>query len=97
MKRKIFVVISVLFLTVCLCGLTIAKDLAAGSEVTITGTINADNQLIDVEGQAFDLADTGKGMKVKAMIGKKIQIKGTVLENEGQKTVRISDYEIIKE
>ena len=97
MKRKIFVVISVLFLTVCLCGLTIAKDLAAGSKVTITGTINADNQLVDVEGQAFDLANTGKGMEVKAMIGKKIQIKGTVLENEGQKTVRISDYKIIKE
>lgn len=91
MRKTISVALSVVLLTVAFCGLAVA-----GEEVTIMGTVNAENQLVDESGQAFSLADTAEGLEVKAMVGKKVQITGTLEEQEGQKVVTVSNYEIME-
>jgi hypothetical protein len=74
-----------------------AEKKAAESEVIITGTINDANQLVDKEGQVFSIAVTKEGQEMITNVGQKVQVKGTVLESEGQKQISVSAYKVIKE
>ncbi|AOY57756.1 MULTISPECIES: hypothetical protein [Desulfococcus] len=67
-----------------------------GDQIVVSGMINDSSQLVDDSGYVYELADTGQGAEVKSMIGKKIQIKGTVLEEEGRASVEVHDYTILE-
>jgi len=67
---------------------------AADSEVIITGIIYG-NQLMDKEGQIFNIGDTQKGNELATNFGKTVKVKGTVLESEGQKQINVSTYKVI--
>jgi hypothetical protein len=69
----------------------------AGSEVSISGVINEDGQLVDDNGMAYDLADNDEGNEVMEMVGQKVAVKGTVMETEGTKIITISSFKIIEE
>jgi hypothetical protein len=98
MKRTICLVVCALFMVVMMSGVAIsAEKKAAESEVIITGTINDANQLVDKEGQVFSIAVTKEGQELVTNVGQKVQVKGTVLENEGQKQISVSAYKVIKE
>ena len=98
MKRTICLVVCALFMVVMMSGVAIsAEKKAAESEVIITGTINDANQLVDKEGQVFSIAVTKEGQEMITNVGQKVQVKGTVLENEGQKQISVSAYKVIKE
>ena len=56
-------------------------------ETILTGIINNANQLVDNYGQTFDVADNEEGKELVNHVGKKVQVKGTVLESEGQKQI----------
>jgi hypothetical protein len=76
--------------------LSVAGIAVAGDEVSITGTINEDSQLVDSSGNSYDIADTEQGYEVMEMTGKKVSVKGTVMEEEGTKTISITSFEVIK-
>ena len=98
MKRTICLVVCALFMVVMMSGVAIsAEKKAAESEVIITGTINDANQLVDKEGQVFSIAVTKEGQELVTNVGQKVQVKGTVLESEGQKQISVSAYKVIKE
>jgi len=98
MKRTICLVVCALFMVVMMSGVAIsAEKKAAESEVIITGTINDANQLVDKEGQVFSIAVTKEGQEMITNVGQKVQVKGTVLESEGQKQISVSAYKVIKE
>jgi hypothetical protein len=65
-------------------------------DLMITGTINNANQIVDKDGQIFDVADTQQGQELVTHVGLKVQVKGTVMESEGKKQISVSAYEIIK-
>lgn len=80
--------------------------LGAGSEkeamshpdqVTLSGTINESSQLVDDHGKEFRLADTDEGRQLKALIGKKVEITGTLMEDAGENVVEVREYKILKE
>lgn len=73
-----------------------AVEQAAATEQVLRGTIDANSQLIDEKGEVFNLANNDKGMEVKSMSGMKVEIKGTVMEKEGQKVVEVIEYNILK-
>jgi|GEM_PF-1537403 len=74
-----------------------AEETMPGSDqIVVSGMINESSQLVDDNGYVYELADTGQGAEVKSMIGKKIEIKGTVLEEEGQVSVEVDDYTILE-
>ncbi len=64
----------------------------AGSEVSISGAINEDGQLVDNNGMAYDIAENDKGNEVMEMVGVKVTVKGTVMEAEGTKIITISSF-----
>lgn len=76
---------------------TQAQDTAAESAgIIVSGTINDANQLIDAQGKAFELSEkTEQGLEVKALVGQKVQLKGTVLEAEGQNVMQVQEYKIL--
>jgi hypothetical protein len=63
----------------------------------ITGTVSDANQLVDQQGQIFSIADTKEGMELATHIGVKVQVKGTVMESEGEKQIKVSAYKLIKQ
>jgi hypothetical protein len=71
-------------------------NLPAGEELSLSGTIDENSRFIDEQGEIFNLADNDKGMEVKALTGQKVEIKGTVMEAEGEKTVEVTEYSIIE-
>jgi ribosomal protein L4 len=100
MKRTICLVVCALFVVVMMSGVAFSaeKNVAKqGQEMMITGSINNANQIVAKDGQIFDVADTQEGKELLSHVGMKVQVKGTVLENEGKKQISVSAYEIIKE
>ena len=100
MKRTICLVMSALFLVVMMSGVALSSEKGAAmqeQEVMISGTINDANQLVDKDGQIFNVTDTEQGKELVTHVGMKVNVKGTLLENEGQKQISVSAYEIIKE
>jgi hypothetical protein len=106
MKRTICLVVCALFVVVTMSGVAFSVDKAPAmaekatamqdQEVLITGTINNANQIVDKDGQIFNVADTEEGKELLTHVGMKVQVKGTVLESEGKKEISVSAYEIIK-
>ena len=90
--KKIFLGILIIGLTVFLSGIAIA-----GAEVSISGVINEDGQLVDDDGMAYDIAENEEGDEVMEMVGSKVTVKGTVMEAEGTKIITISSFKIIEE
>ncbi|MCG6905703.1 MAG: hypothetical protein LJE63_03680 [Desulfobacteraceae bacterium] len=87
-----------LVLVALFSGFAAASDQqAAGESVMITGTVNEDNQIVSQEGETFGVADTEKGAELKSFVGMKIQVTGTVLEQDGAKVIDVQAYEIVKE
>lgn len=73
-----------------------AEIIPEKDQIIVSGRINESSQLVDDNGHTYDLADTDQGAEVKSMVGKKVQIKGAVLEEEGQVSVEVHDYSILE-
>ena len=99
MKRTICLLVCSLFVVVMMSGVALSAEKAAekqAQEMMITGTINNANQIVDKDGQLFDVADTKEGKELVSHVGMKVQVKGTVLESEGKKQISVTAYEIMK-
>lgn len=72
------------------------ETMPEGSEITLSGTINENSQFVSAEGEAFELADTDQGLEVKSLIGRQVEIKGTVMEGEDQSVVEVHEYKILE-
>jgi len=68
-----------------------------GGNVTIVGTVNDDNQIVDNAGVVYEVADNEMGEEVMEHVGKKLQVKGTVMEDEEGKSISITSYTVIEE
>jgi hypothetical protein len=69
---------------------------AAADEVSITGTVNEDSQLVADSGTVYDIGDTEKGNEVMELVGKKVSVKGTVMEAEGTKIITITEFNVME-
>ena len=90
--KNIFLGILIIGLTIFLSGIAVA-----GPEVSISGVINEDGQLVDEEGMFYDIAENDEGNEVMDMVGHKVSVKGTVMEAEGTKIITITSFEIFEE
>ena len=70
---------------------------AIGGEVTIVGTVNDDNQIVDNSGVVYEVGDNDMGEEVMEHVGKKLEVKGTVMEEEDSKMITITSYTVIEE
>ena len=93
MERNISLgLIVVMTALMLLTGISCAGDQhTAETEVQLSGALNAGNQFVDEAGQAYDLAINEKTAELLDMPRQKIEIKGTVLEQDGQRTLTITE------
>lgn len=90
--KQIFIGISIISLTVFLSGIAMA-----GSEVSISGIINEDGQLVDDDGVTYDISENDEGNEVMEMVGQKVTLNGTVVDADGTKLITISTFKILEE
>ena len=75
----------------------IASPALSGGAVTIVGTLNDDNQIVDNVGVVYEVAENDMGEEVMEHVGKKLEIKGTVIEEEDSKMITIASYPVLEE
>ena len=68
----------------------------AGNAVTLVGTVTDDNQIQDEAGIKYQVSENEMSGEVLELVGKKVQIKGTVMEEEGVKKITIMSYEVVE-
>jgi len=99
MKRTISTAVCSLFVVVMMTGVAFSDEKGASmqdQELMMVGTVNNANQIVDKDGQIFDVADTQEGKELVSYVGLKVRVKGTVLESEGKKQISVSAYKIMK-
>ena len=100
MKTTIYLVVCALFMGVVMSGAALSVEKRATEqeqEIIMTGRINNSNQIIDKWGRIFGIYNTKEGREMAIHVGMKVYVKGAIQEREGQKWIRVSVFEIIKE
>jgi hypothetical protein len=92
MKEFALMGLSAVLVILWVAGIGLAADV-----VTIQGQVTEDSQLMDAEGNLFDIAVTEKGNEILSILGEKIEIRGTVVEAEGMKEITVESYRILEE
>jgi hypothetical protein len=70
---------------------------AIGGDITIVGTVNDEYQIVDDAGTVYDVEDNEKGEEIVEHVGQKIQVKGTVMEDEDGKMITITSFTVMEE
>ena len=91
MKMKTMVLFTVLLVAT----LSIGTALAGG--VTVTGEVNDDFQIITDTGDVYDVAEDEKGESLAANVGKKVVVQGTLMEEDGIKTIVVASFKVLDE
>jgi hypothetical protein len=70
----------------------------ASEPVTIQGEVNDSYQIVDSNGQVYEIADTAQGNDlVENHIGEKAKVVGTVQTEEDLKIITVTKFEILAE
>lgn len=90
MKKTALISLLTVIVLVFAFGVGIAAD-----PVTIQGQVNEDSQLVDDQGNIYDIADTEEGMQVMEMVGEKVEVRGTLMEEEGAQEITVESFSVI--
>ena len=63
---------------------------------TISGIVNPNSEFVDDRGRTLRLANSDEGQAVQSLVGQRVEIKGTVMDDGGRQTVDVSNYKVIK-
>jgi len=66
------------------------------TEVTIVGTVDSSGKFTSEDGQAYAIADNDMGQELMKMVDKRVEVMGAVLEQEGSRTITVSEYKQIE-
>jgi hypothetical protein len=92
MQKRISLGLVVLMAAILVAGISCAGDQQAlETEVLLKGSLNQDNQFVDENGQTYSLAINEKTAELLDMPRQVIEIEGTLLEQDGRKTLAITD------
>jgi len=64
----------------------------SAAEVTIVGTVDSSGKLTSEDGQGYAIADNDMGRELRQMVHKKVEVRGAVLEQEGSRTITVTEY-----
>lgn len=91
MKKMMIVSLLALFALVLATGIGIAAE-----PVTLQGQVTEDNQLMTDDGEVYDIADTEQGAQVMEMVGEKMEVRGTLSEDEGTKEITVESFSVME-
>lgn len=70
----------------------------AAEQVTIQGEVNDSYQIVDANGQVYEVADTAQGNAlVENHIGEKAKVTGTIEQDQETKIISVTTFEILAE
>ena len=70
------------------------SGVAISDEMTIKGTINESQQLMGDDGKVYDINEDGKGAELVEKIGEKVEVTGTVTENDGAFSIQVISFTV---
>jgi hypothetical protein len=96
MKRGTITVMMVLLALVLAAAVPFSA--MASETMTIQGEVNDNFQIVDSDGQIYEIGDTASGNDlVENHIGKKAKVVGTVEQDEDVKIIKVTTFEILAE
>ena len=69
---------------------------ALADEVTISGKINDQYQIVTKNSTVYEVADTDMGNDLLNNVGKNVKVTGRVVVEEGKKIIFVTFYEVIE-
>ena len=64
--------------------------------VTVVGVVTEDSQLVADDGEIYEVAASREGEAVKELLDKRVQVTGSVSEQNGIKIIKVTSYQVIK-
>jgi len=71
--------------------------LAVEMEVTLIGEVNHNYQIVTDLGDVYEIADTEMGNDLLDNIGKKVEVTGTVTEEDGEKIITVDTFVVLED
>jgi hypothetical protein len=93
MKKTAFRILAVSVLVLMLA----APVLAAEVEMTVIGTVTDSYQIATDLGVVYEVADTEMGNEMLDHVGKKVEVTGTVTEEDEVKIIRVTSYVVLED
>ena len=90
-KKYVFAAICMVAMVAFISGITIAADM------TITGKINEDSQLVTNDGKQYEVDPNEKGMELMGIFDTDVKVVGTVEEIGGENVLTVISYEVIED
>jgi hypothetical protein len=70
----------------------------ASKQVTLTGMVNEDNQLVTDDGKIYDIDSNDEGLKLLENVGKKVRVVCTIGPlDEDYRNIKVESFEMISE
>lgn len=93
MKKTAFGILVVSVLVLMLA----APVLAVENEMTISGVVNEDYQIVTDVGDVYEVEDTDMGNELLNHVGKKVEVTGTVSEEDEVQTIKVASYVVLED
>ncbi|UCG63825.1 MAG: hypothetical protein JSW12_14290 [Deltaproteobacteria bacterium] len=74
----------------------IASPAFAAEEMTIQGVILEEGMIITGDGEQYAIAENDLTAELMENVGQQVEATGAVTEEEGQKTIAVTSYELIQ-
>ncbi|MGD9018319.1 MAG: hypothetical protein PVH30_13090 [Desulfobacterales bacterium] len=87
----VFVVAAVLLCVAC--G---GDPVSETDTVTMRGQLTEDNRFIDDSGTTYALAVTQKAEEAKTLSGQRIEVTGTLMEQQGEMVLSVIGYQLVE-
>lgn len=82
--------------TICFILLMAPVASIATTPITLVGEVNDSYQIVDSNGEVYDIADTAEGNDLADQhIGEKVRVTGTIEQDEETKFILVTDYEML--
>ena len=85
-----------LSMLLCVFILTTAGAAMAQESVTIVGTVTDDFQIVDENGEAYEIAETEAGFDLSEYSGAQVKVNGTVEQGENGKVINVNSFELVE-
>ena len=88
--RTIFRTMAAVLLVLCMAAPVMAF------EVTITGEVTEDYQIITNNGEVYDIGEGDQGDALMENVGKLVEVTGILTEEDGIKTITVTHFNVVK-
>lgn len=91
MKKKSLIIVMTVLTLMFAVNIGIAAE-----PVTLKGQVTEENQLMTEDGEFYDIGGTEEGEQLMEMVGEKVEVRGTLIDNEDTKEIQVESFTVVK-